>query len=94
MNSPRESMGAAIARIVSRLTDRPRAARPRRFHPHAESMEGRAVLSSVAFSRAIVAPIAMAQVGAHANLGAKGLVGLMPLDTIDVNGQVEVQPGP
>ena len=94
MNSPRESMGAAIVRIVSRLNDRPRAARPRQFRPRAESMEGRAVLSSVAFTNAIVAPIAMAHVGAQANLGTKGLVGLVPMDTIDVNGQVEVQPGP
>ena len=93
MNSPRESMGAATVRILSRLMDRPRAARPRRFRPLAEPMEARAVLSSVAFTHAIAAPMAMSQVGLHANPGTTALPRSVTMDTVNVNGQVEVQPG-
>src|SRR6516164_2885358 len=59
MNSPRESLGAAAVRILSRMIDRPRAAKLRRFRPLAEPMEARAVLSQVALTQTIVAPVAM-----------------------------------
>ena len=56
MNSSSESVGAAAVRILSRMMDRRRAARPRRFLPLAEPMEARAVLSQVALTRAIIDP--------------------------------------
>jgi hypothetical protein len=86
-------MGAAAVRVLSRLVDRPRTARPRRFRPLTEPMEARAVLSSVGFTHAIAAPMAMAQVGLHANPGTTPLPRSVTMDTINVNGQVEVQPG-
>jgi hypothetical protein len=59
MNSPRESVAAAAVRILSRMMDRPRAARPRRFRPGAEPMEARVVLSQVTLTRAITEPLAI-----------------------------------
>lgn len=59
MNTLRESVGAVAARILSRMTDQPRAAKRRRFRPLAEAMEARAVLSHVAVSTAIIGPIAV-----------------------------------
>jgi hypothetical protein len=90
MNSPSESVGAAAVRILSRLMDRPRAARPRRFRPLAEPMEARAVLSHVALAPAIAAghgPSAIVD-GRQPSPPA-----VRPMDAVEVNGQVEVQPG-
>ena len=92
MNSPRESMGAATVRILSRLMDRPRAARPRRFRPLAEPMEARAVLSQVALTQTIVAPVAMTYVGPHRIPDMAAPSGFA-VDSVEVNGQVEIQPG-
>ena len=80
MNSPRESMGAATLRILSRMISRPTAARSRRFRPLAEPMEGRALLSNVALTHAMVDP------------ATSGSPGRGPTDVIVVNGQVELQP--
>ncbi len=80
MNSPCESMGAATFRILSRMINRPPAARPRRFRPVAEPMEGRALLSHVALTQAVIDPATTASPG-------RG-----PTDVIVVNGQVELQP--
>ena len=112
MNSPRESVGAAAVRILSRIMDRPRAARPRRFRPLAEPMEARAVLSPVAVTRAIIEPIALgrgpsaivglrrpssgapsAGIRHHLNHGAVAPSRPVTMDTVEVNGQVELQPG-
>ena len=93
MNSPRESAGAAAIRILSRMMHRPRSARPRRFRPLAESMEGRALLSHLGFTRAIVAPTAIAEIGHHRHHGPAARSGATAMDTVEVNGQVEVQPG-
>ncbi len=91
MNSPRESMGAAAARILSRMIDRPPAARPRRFRPLAEPLEARAVLSPAPLTRAIVNPITLGC--SPAAIGAAVPSGPRPLDVVEVNGQVELQPG-
>jgi hypothetical protein len=58
MNSLHESAGAAAVRILSWMTKRSRAAKPRRFRPVAEPMEVRAVLSHVALTQAVIEPIA------------------------------------
>ena len=113
MNSPRESMGAAAVGILSRMMDRPRAARPRRFRPLAEPMEARVVLSSATLTRAIINPIAIgrgpsalvagprpatgapsAATGPVLNHGAAAPYVIGTMDTtVEVNGQVEIQPG-
>jgi hypothetical protein len=112
MNSPRGSMGGAAVRILSRMINRPTAAKPRRFRPLAEPMEARAVLSHVALHQAITHPIAIgrspsaivdgrqdsphaasAHAGLHLEPGPAAPSGLRPMDTVEVNGQVEVQPG-
>jgi hypothetical protein len=112
MNTPSESVGATAVRILSRMMDRPRAARPRRFRPLAEPMEARTVLSHVALHQAITHQIvigrspsaiidgrhqsphaALAHAGLHLEHGPAAPSGLRPMDTVEVNGQVEVQPG-
>jgi hypothetical protein len=105
MNSPGVSMGAAADRILSGMMDRPRAARPRRFRPLAEPLEARAVLSHVSLTRAIIDPIAVgrgpsavvvgapsAPTGPHLIHGASAPSGAVTLATVEVNGQVELQP--
>ena len=92
MNSPRESLAAAAVRILSRMMDRPKASKPRRFRPLAEPMEARAVLSHVALTQAIVAPVAMAYVGPHRIPDTPAPSGFA-VDSVEVNGQVEIQPG-
>jgi hypothetical protein len=112
MNSPSESVGVAAVRILSRMMERRRAARSRRYRPLAEPMEARAVLSHVILHQAITHPIAVGHspsaivdgrqdsfhaASAHARLhlehGPAAPSGLRPMDTVEVNGQVEVQPG-
>jgi hypothetical protein len=102
---------AAAVRILSRMVDRPRAERPRRFRPLAEPMEARVVLSQVTLTRAIIDPIAIgrgpsalvggpqpsseapsAQTRPDLNHGAAAPSGPGAMDTVEVNGQVELQP--
>jgi hypothetical protein len=111
MNSPSKSVGAAAVRVLSRMMDRPRAAR-RRFRPLAEPMEARALLSHIAPTRASIDPTAIgrgpsaivvgrqhfllaasAHAGPHLDRGPAAASGLRPMETVEVNGQVEVQPG-
>ncbi len=70
MNSPRESVGAATVRILSRMIKRPPAAKPRRFRPLAEPMEARAMLSHVGLTRAMIDPIAIGR-GPSAIVGGR-----------------------
>jgi hypothetical protein len=112
MNSPRKSVSAAAVRILSRMMDRSRAARPRRFCPLTEPMEARVVLSHVTLTRAIIDPIAIgrgpsaivggrrpssdarsAETRPDLNHGAAAPSGPGTMDTVEVNGQVELQPG-
>jgi len=93
MNSPRESLAAAAVQILSRMMERPRASKPRRFRPLAEPMEARAVLSQVAFTQTIVAPVAMANVDPHRIPDKPAPSGFAVIDSVEVNGQVEIQPG-
>jgi hypothetical protein len=103
MNSPRESVGAAAVRILSRMMNRPRAARLRRFRPVAEPMEARAVLSHVAFTPAMTGPIVIGRGPSSDATAADAGPGLAPATVspsgpgigamVVVNGQVEMQPG-
>ena len=93
MNSLRNSVGAAAVRILSRMIDRPSQPKSRRFRPLAEPMEGRALLSHLGLARAIVAPVAIADAGPHRHHGPAVRSGARAMDTVEVNGQVEVQPG-
>jgi hypothetical protein len=56
-------------------------------------MEARAVLSHVVFTQAIVAPSLITSVGLHQNPGPTAPSGLAALQSVVVNGQVELQPG-
>jgi hypothetical protein len=89
MNAPRESIGAAAVRILSRMIDAQRPAKPRRFRPLAEPMEGRIVLSHLNIPGAIIDPIVPATVE---TVVVNGQVEIQPGDVV-VNGQVEIQPG-
>jgi hypothetical protein len=91
MNSPRESMGAAAVRILSRTINRRRAARPRRFRPLAEPMEARAVLSHIALTPAMIDPSAVGRGPSAIVDGRPSSPGIG--DMVVVNGQVEIQPG-
>jgi hypothetical protein len=100
MNSPRESIGAATVRVLSRMFYRQPSARPRRFRPLAEPMEARAVLSHVGFTRAIIDPIALGHGSSaivhrrlHLAHATAALSSVRPMDAVEVNGQVEIQPG-
>jgi hypothetical protein len=91
MNSPRESMGAAAVRILSRMIDRPSLAKPRRFRPLAEPMEARAVLSHVALTPAMIDPSAVGHGPSAIVDGRPSSPGIGAM--VVVNGQVETQPG-
>ena len=95
MNSPHESMGVAAIGILSRMRDRPRAARPRRFRPLAEPMEPRVVLSHVTLTRANLDPITIGRGPSAIVDGQRPCTPSGPgtMDTVEVNGQVELQPG-
>jgi hypothetical protein len=86
-------MGAATVRILSLMINRPKAARPRRFRPLAEPMEARAMLSQVALTPATIDPMAIGR-GPSAVVDARPAApGHGTIIMVEVNGQVEVQPG-
>ena len=93
MNNLHKSVDTATSRIRWLILNRSRRARSRRFQPLTESMEGRTVLSHVSVTAAIMAPAAIGNAGSHQS-PAPGLSGGMhAMDTVVVNGQVELQPG-
>jgi hypothetical protein len=56
-------------------------------------MEGRALQSHVFVTAPIAAPAMVATLGAHQNPAPAPSRGMQPMDTVVVNGQVELQPG-
>lgn len=93
MHSQRKSMVEVSILILPRLTNRPVRARPRRFLPLAERMETRAVPGALAFGEVIVPPAAIAIVGPQGDVGLTSALRALVPDEIEVNGQVEIDPG-
>lgn len=93
MHSQRESMVVVSIRILSHSTERPGRARPRRFRPLAERMETRAVPGALAFGQVVVPPAAIAIVEPHRDPGISSALQPLTADEIEVNGQVETEPG-
>jgi hypothetical protein len=65
----------------------------RRFRPLGEAMEGRALLSQFSVTAALAAPAVVASAGSHQSPAPAPSGGVLPMDTVVVNGQVELQPG-
>lgn len=93
MNSQRESMAGVSFRILSCSTERPGRTRPRRFRPLAERMETRVVPGALIPGPAVVPVAAIAIVEPHGDPGMPSALRPSTPDEIEVNGQVEIEPG-